>query len=92
MIYSPDYYERIELLLDSTRKKAKKSPRNLIPLILFGAVRPEQFYTKEDLEKLLEKKTDPFFRSYLFLMIVLASFVPYSQFHPDEAEINPFLK
>ena len=50
--YYPDYYERIELLL--LERTRKKSPRNLIPLILFGPVSPEQFYTKEDLEKLLE--------------------------------------
>ncbi len=91
-IYSPDYYERIELLLDSTRKKEKKSPRNLIPLILYGAVRPEQFYAKEEIDKLLKKETDPFFRSYLSLMGVLADLVPFSQFHPEESEINPFLR
>ena len=91
-IYSPDYYERIELLLDKARRKAEKSPRNLIPFILYGAIRPEQFSSSEELTERLEREDDPFFRSYLSLMTVLATLVPYSQFHSADEETNPFLK
>lgn len=56
-------------------------------------IRPEQFETKEQLEKQLQKEEDPFQKSYLSLMILLSQEAPWSMLREaKEEEINPFLK
>ncbi len=77
-LYSPDYYYRIEMLLSKLKDKTPAARKKIVPLIKYGVIRPEQFETKETLEKRLEKEDDPFQRSYLTLMILLSQAAPYS--------------
>ncbi len=90
-IYNQKYYERIFALLERLKDEKKNaSRRELLPLITYGNIRPEQFRTKEELTALLNSSTDPFFRSYLSLMIILGQVAPYTR-EEEEEEKNPYL-
>ena len=92
-LYSQDYCFRIEILLSKLKNRDKETREKLVPLISYGMIRPEQFETKEQLEKQKEKEEDPFQKSYLSLMILLSQAAPYSMLQEArEEEINPFLK
>lgn len=91
-LYSPDYYYRIEMLLSKLKDRTPSTRKKIVPLIKYGVIRPEQFETKETLEKRMQNEDDPFFRSYLSLMILLSQAAPYSALkEEEEEERNPFL-
>ena len=91
-LYSPDYYYRIEMLLSKLKDKTPSARKKIVSLIKYGVIRPEQFETRETLEKRLEKEDNPFQRSYLSLMILLSQAAPYSALkEEEEEERNPFL-
>lgn len=81
-IYNPQYYERIFVLLEKLRKEklSEISKQKLISLIKYGNIRPEQFKTKEELMELKNNSDDPFYRSFLSLMILLVTVAPYTSF------------
>ncbi len=90
-IYNQKYYERIFVLLEKLKDDKKSaSKRELLPLITYGNIRPEQFRLKEELTALLNSSSDPFFRSYLSLMILLSQAAPYTR-EEEKEEINPYL-
>jgi len=80
-IFNPKYYERILVLLERLKKDkwTQTSKNQLLSLIEYGNIRPEQFKSKEELIALRNNSQDPFYRSFLSLMILLATVAPYSK-------------
>lgn len=92
-IYNQKYYERILTLLEKLRKDrmTEKTRSELVPLINYGNIRPEQFMSKEELEAMKMNTRDSFFRSYLSLMIVLSTISPYEREEKKDEKANCFL-
>ncbi len=87
-IYNEGYYDRVQILLKTLKKKFLKN--ELLPLIKFGNIRPEQFWSTERLDDMLKSSQDSFFRSYLAFMKLLSRVSPYEE-ETEENEINPYL-
>ncbi len=92
-IVNDGYYERVFKLL-KTLKKRKKTflKEELLPLIKYGNIRPEQFWPTKTLEDMLASASSPFFRSYLSFMILLSKVSPYVEEQEEKTEKNPYLK
>ncbi len=89
-IVNDGYYDRVFALL-KTLKRKKFVKEELMPLIKYGNIRPEQFWPTETLENMLASSSNPFFRSYLSLMILLSRVSPYEEEEDEEIEKNPYL-
>lgn len=91
-IINSDYYDRVFKLLKTLKKKKKTFLKDeLLPLIKYGNIRPEQFWDEERLREMKESSKDPFFRSYLSFMILLSRISPYTAEKEEETEKNPYL-
>lgn len=89
-IVNDGYYDRVFALL-KTLKRKNFVKEELMPLIKYGNIRPEQFWPTETLENMLASSSNSFFRSYLSLMILLSWVSPYEEEEDEEIEKNPYL-